>query len=437
VISIRKRLLLWLLSAVVLGALLGAAITYRNVERELESQFDYQLRQMALSLRDQGFVSPEEASAIAAEQMDFIVQIWSADGTRIYASRAPADFPPQAILGFSNVDAAGTTWRAFTVAARDRVIQVAQPIDIRRDLAVQAALRVVVPMIGIAPLLTAVIWWSVGMSLVPLGRIATEVKGRGADAFEPLAAQDAPVEVAPLIASINALLERLRKAFSAQRAFVADAAHELRSPLTALKLQLGLLRNAKTEESRKAAEDALAQRIERASRLVEQLLTLARNEPGATDVPHALLDVAEATRLGVSDSVPLAVDRKIELSLEAPVPVPVIGDAAALRILVRNLVNNAVLYTPSGGRAAVSLQSVGGATVLVVDDSGPGIPLEDRERVFDRFFRRHMDESDADTGSGLGLAIVKTIAENHRAVIVLGTSPLGGLQVRVQFPPAT
>jgi len=433
--SIRTRLLIWLLSAVFLGAIIGAGITYQNVLRELESQFDYQLRQMALSLRDQGVVSPEEAGAIADEQMDFLVQVRSSDGTRIYVSRPLGDFPQQAVMGFSNVDVAGTSWRVFSVAARDRVVQVAQPIEVRRELAAQAALRAVIPIFGIAPLLAAIIWWSVGISLVPLRRIATEVKERGVNSLEPLSDLDAPVEVAPLIDSINALLLRLETSFSAQRNFVADAAHELRSPLTALKLQLELLKNAQTEEARRIAQDALAERIERATRLVEQLLTLARNEPGATDVAHELLDAAEATRLGVSDVVPLAADRNIELSLDAAVPVPVIGDAAALRILVRNLVNNAVRYSPRGGRVDISLQFCAGSSVLFVDDAGPGIPVEDRERIFDRFVRRHVDDDGADAGSGLGLAIVKSIANSHRATVVLGDSPLGGLQVAVTFPP--
>jgi len=278
--SIRTRLLAWLLSAVVLGALLGAAVTYRNMLRELEAQFDYQLRQMALSLRDQGFIPPEDAAAIADEQMDFIVQIWTMDGVRIYASRAPAGFPPRAVLGFSEIDVAGTVWRVFSAAARDRVIQVGQPVEIRQRLAAQAALRSVVPVFAIAPLLGALIWWTVGVSLAPLRRVATEVKQRSANALEPLTDPGSPVEIAPLTGAINALLERLQASFSAQRAFVADAAHELRSPLTALQLQLGVLDRAADDATRRAAFDALSAGIDRASRLVEQLLTLARSEPG-------------------------------------------------------------------------------------------------------------------------------------------------------------
>lgn len=433
--SIRSRLLGWLLLVVACGALLGAAATYRGVLRELEGQFDYQLRQMALSLRDQGFVSDADAAAIADEQMDFVVQIWSDDGVRIYASHTPRGFPPQAVLGFSEIQAAGATWRVFCVSARDRVIQVGQPVEVRRTLAAQAALRSVLPVLGIAPLLAAVIWWTVGASLSPLGRVVADVRARDAAALEPLADAGAPAEVAPLVGAINALLARLRASFSAQRAFVADAAHELRSPLTALKLQLDLLSRADTAAARDQAHAALSDGVDRATRLVEQLLTLARNEPGASDAPRGPLDIAETARLAVADSVALAHQRGIDIGLEASGPLMVTGNAAALRILARNLVDNALRYTPVGGRVAVSLASGPAGVALLVDDSGPGIPVAERERVFDRFYRRQAGEdAPAEEGSGLGLAIVRAIAQQHGISVTLLDSPLGGLRVRVQFP---
>lgn len=433
--SIRARLLAWLLTAVVVGALCGAGLSYVKLRGELEAQFDYQLRQMALSLRDQGVVSPEDAAAMADEQFDFIVQIWSLDGVRIYASRAPAGFPLQAVLGFSRVSAAGSTWRVFTVAAGDRVIEVAQPIEVRRNLAARAALRSVLPMLAIAPLLAALVWWTVGASLAPLKRVAEEVKARDAGALEPLADAQAPTEIAPLVGAINSLLERVRASLAAQRAFVADAAHELRSPLTALKLQLGVLDRAAQAPERRAALEALGAGIDRAARLVEQLLTLARNEPGAPENARAPMDLAESVRLALADVVPLAHARGVEISLEAPAPVRINGDASALRVLARNLADNAVRYSPSGGRVQLVLQDSSDAVLLTVDDSGPGIPVEERERVFDRFFRRKSDgEAGAESGSGLGLAIVRAIAERHGASVRLLDSPLGGLQVLVRLP---
>jgi signal transduction histidine kinase len=436
--SIRARLLVSLLSVVALSAAVAAAITYSNVLRETESLFDYQLRQMALSLRDQGFIAPDEAAALANDDLDFVVQIWTADGTRIYASNPGLALPPRAVLGFAELKLGDGTWRIFSTATRDRVIQVAQPLAIRRELAAQAALRAVAPLLGLAPILAVAIGWSVGASLQPVRRLAAEVKRRNADALEPVAASDLPSEVSPLVESINALLARLRSAFDAQRALVSDAAHELRSPLTALKLQLQLLQRSADPAARDAAIGTLSAGIERATRLVSQLLTLARAEPGGPQGPLAPTDLAEAARQAVADVVPLADSKSVRLTMEAEEGCTVEGDASALQILVRNLVDNAVRYTPSGGRAELTVANQAGQIVLAVDDSGKGIPALDRERVFDRFYRRANNEEAGleDTGSGLGLAIVRSIAQRHAASVQMADSALGGLRVELRFAPA-
>jgi signal transduction histidine kinase len=438
--SLRARLLISLLSVVLASAIGGAAVTYYNVLSETESLFDYQLRQMALSLRDQGFIPPDEAAALANDDFDFVVQIWSVDGVRIYASHPGLILPPQAVLGFTEARLGDGTWRIFSTAARGRVIQVAQPLAVRRRLAVQAALRGAAPLLALIPILAVAIGGSVRLSLQPVRRVAAEVKQRDADALEPLAASGLPAEVSPLVESINALLARLRSAFDTQRAFVSDAAHELRSPLTALKLQLQLLQRSSDPASRERAIGALAAGIERATRLVAQLLTLARTEPGAPHGPLAPTDLAEAARQAVADVVPLADGKSTRLALESQGDCTVEGDAAALRILVRNLVDNAVRYTPRGGRVEVSVAQKAEQVTLVVDDSGPGIPEAERQRVFDRFYRRSAqgetgpeDAGTDDSGSGLGLAIVRGIAQRHGASIELLASPLGGLRTTVRF----
>jgi len=438
--SIRTRLLASLLSVVFLSAAVGAIITYANVLHETESLFDYQLRQMALSLRDQGFIAPDEAAALANDDFDFVVQIWTADGTRIYASHPGLALPTHAVLGFAEVRLGDGTWRVFSTAARDRVIQVAQPLAIRRQLAARAALRGVAPILALIPVLAAAIAWSVGASLRPVRRLTSEVKQRDADALEPVAASGLPAEVSPLVESINALLARLHKAFDAQRAFVSDAAHELRSPLTALKLQLRLLQRSSDPASRDQAIEDLDSGIERATRLVSQLLTLARAERGGLPEPLAPTDLVETARQAVADVVPLAEAKSIQLALQARSACIVQGDASALRILVRNLADNAVRYTPAGGRLELAVAEESGQIVLTVDDSGPGIPPEERERVFDRFYRRQVQKEDGpeedgggDTGSGLGLAIVRSLAQRHGAIVQMAESPLGGLRVIVRF----
>lgn len=428
--SIRTRLLVTLLAVVLASAAIGAVVTYRNVSDEAEALFDYQLRQMALSLRNQGFISEGEAAALADDQLDFVVQIWSLDGTQIYLSRPTLLLPARAVLGYSDVKVGDATWRLFTTVTRDRAIQVAQPLAVRSELAARAAVRGAVPMLVLAPLLALAVWWTVGVALQRLQRVAAEVKRRDADALDPVPETAVPGEVAPLLHAFNTLLERLRRASAAQRAFVADAAHELRSPLTALRLQLQLLRRASDGAEQDAALAALSGGIERTQHLVEQLLTLARSEPGAKSAPFASVDLSETTRLAVADVVPLAETKRTELELDAEEGLRVDGDASALRILVRNLVDNAVRYTPVGGHVLVKLRREGAGLVLTVDDSGPGIAPEERERVFDRFYRAAGRE---EGGSGLGLAIARGVAEQHGATIELSGSPLGGLSARVAF----
>ncbi|HWH82304.1 MAG TPA: histidine kinase dimerization/phospho-acceptor domain-containing protein, partial [Burkholderiaceae bacterium] len=279
--SIRARVLLALLGMLLTFALVTGAFTYRNVLAETEALFDYQLRQMALSLRDQGEIAPEQASTLADEQLDFVVQIWTADGRIIYPPRLRNDVPATAVLGLADVTVQGRTWRAFSVATRDRVIQVAQPLQTRQRLAAGAALRSVAPLAFIAPALALLVWWLAAQLLAPLQRLADGVRTRDEQSLQPLPSAGLPDEVAPLVSALNGLLQRLGDSIGAQRAFVADAAHELRSPLTALKLQMELLQRADDPAARAAAVAALGAGIERAARLVEQLLALARAEPGA------------------------------------------------------------------------------------------------------------------------------------------------------------
>lgn len=435
--SIRVRVLVALLGMLGVSALLMAGLTYRNVLAETESLFDYQLRQMALSLRDQGEIAPAQASTLADEQLDFVVQIWTEDGRILYPPRLRPDLPTRAVIGLADITVNGTTWRAFSVATRERVIQVAQPLQTRKRLAAGAALRSVTPLLLIAPALALLLWWLAARALAPLKRVADGVRARDAQSLQPLPTAGLPDEVAPLVAALNALLERLGASLGAQRAFVADAAHELRSPLTALKLQMQLLKRAADESTQAEATDALNAGIDRAARLVEQLLALARTEPGSPSAPAQPIDLAGLARQALSDTALFAESRGTVLTLVRPPPADgasvdrqVLGDPAALGMLVRNLVDNAVRYSPPGARVEVAAFIEAGAPLLQVDDSGPGIPESERERVFDRFYRHANGD---ENGSGLGLAIVRGVAARHGATVELAESPLGGLRVRVRF----
>ena len=432
--SLRARLFAFLLALAAISALAVGTATYLSVRAEADQLFDYHLEQMALSLRDHGRIDETERAVLENREFDYVVQIWSVDGVELYSSRAPdlpRILPPRAVLGFSEVDVAGAPWRVYSAATPTRVLQVGQPLAVRRRLAAAAAGRSVLPIVGAAPLVALGLWWLVGVSLAPLARVAEATRTRGAGSLEPLPVGGLPTEVEPLVASFNALLARLAAALEAQRAFVADAAHELRTPLTALKLQVGLLRDADDRPTREAALERLRAGVDRAARLVEQLLALARAEPGSA-VPHAPLDLAELVRQALGDLGAVIAQRGAEARLEAPASLPYSGDAQALRSLVRNLIDNATKYGGAAPRVKLSLSFDEGAPVLRVDDAGPGIPVAERERVFDRFHRR---ESSAGDGSGLGLAIVRAVAEQHGATVRLADSPLGGLRVELRFPP--
>lgn len=428
--SIRARLLLALLGMLALVALVMGAVTYRNVLAETESLFDYQLRQMALSLRDQGEVDPTQAQALANEQFDFVVQIWTLDGRSIYATRPHDELPSRALLGLADVLVQGAVWRTYSVATPGRVIQVAQPLATRQRLAADAALRSIAPLVVLVPLMALAAWWLASMTLSPLRRVVQEVKARDDRMLQPLADRGLPEEVSPLVGALNGLLARLGQTLETQRAFLSDAAHELRSPLTALKLQIESLRRASDDAARQQAVVSLADGIDRAARIVEQLLQLARSEPGAQAPAMVPLDLRELVRQAVADTAPYALSRGSRFELEAEAPVTVHGEKNALSALVRNLADNAVRYSPPGTQVVLRVLQEGGSPVLQVDDAGPGIPPEERERVFDRFYRR---AAGGEEGTGLGLAIVKSVAQRHGATVQLAGSPLGGLRVTVRF----
>jgi two-component system OmpR family sensor kinase len=307
---------------------------------------------------------------------------------------------------------------------------------VRERQAVELALRTLTPFVLLMPMLVIFIWFAVGHSLEPFKRLTALVESRKVTALDPLPAGNLPGEVQPLVGALNDLLGRLGAALERERGFMADAAHELRTPLTALHLQMGTLARATNEAERADAMEKLSAGVQRAIRLVEQLLSLARQEPRA-DVARRRLRFDDLAREVVAEMVPLADARKIDLGISASQPAFVLGDPEALRTLVRNLVDNAVRYTPVGGTVDVSVQdsdepgSSHGALLRIVD-TGPGIPADERQRVFDRFYR---PPGTAPPGSGLGMAIVKAIADAHGATIALNSGPgTQGLTVTVSFP---
>ena len=427
--SIRRKLLLALLSAQLLIGLAASGATWFAVHKEADDVFDYQLQQMALSLRDQ--TMQNQVEFFPGFDYDFIVQVWDPAGSLVYLSNQSIVLPQRG-NGFETVPVNGKDWRVFTLNQADKTIQVAAPASLRRDRAASMALRILIPIMAAIPLFALLIFLIVGEGLKPLGEIAAAIRGRAPTSLEPLPATKLPEEVRPMVSELNGLLERLRQAIETQKRFTADAAHELRSPLTALQLQTQLVERARSQGELRDALEQLKAGARRASRLVEQMLTMARLAPEASLQEPAALDLERLAASVVAEFGPLAEAKAIDLRLGRVEPARAIGQEQALHTLAGNLVDNAIRYTLPGGRVVVEIWSDEGGAVLDVKDTGPGIPAEERQRVFDRFYR--LPGSGVE-GSGLGLAIVKQIADAHGAKITLGeTEKDQGLKVTVRLP---
>jgi len=432
--SIRRHLLLVLMAAATAIVVLSAVVTYRIARQEVDGIFDYQLRQVALSVGERtsdipflpGIDTPDPA-------LDVVVQIWSREGVTLYFSHPHRVLPNWARMGYANVATSEGTWRVFALQLQGRTVQVAQPMSVRQHQALSAALRILIPSLLLLPALAVGIWMAVGRGLRPLEALATELSRRQPATLGQLTLPAPPSEIAPVVAALNDLLVRLDTASSAQRAFVADAAHELRTPLAALRLQAQLVERAPDDSARAKAVGEFKRGLDRMTRVVEQLLTLARQEPGAT-AAAVTVDLATLARDTIAGHVDMATAKSLDLGATSLDDLArITGDPTALTALLDALLDNAIRYTPAGGTVDVTVGIADGRSFLDVSDAGLGIPVEDRPHVFDRFYRGH---ATSEPGSGLGLAIVKAIADRHHADVTLSNSRLGGLAIRVVFPDA-
>ena len=421
--SLRRRLLVSVMAAILIGALFQGISAYRSALAQADTLFDYHLQQMANSLRGGPALPGLRLDNAAGDSEGYVIQIWSADGTHVFQS-SHVVLPPRAVLGFADVTQNGTRYRVYSVQTALQTIQIAQNMDDRLSRARALAARAVLPMALVAPLLMLVLWWIINRSLAPLERTRQQVAARAADDLTALPEDGLPDEVRPLVQEINLLFDRLH-----------NAAHELRSPLTALKLQAQSLARTTDPQAQQQAVTRLNQGVDRAIALMQQLLVLARQE-SAHPAQHAKqdIDLAALAAQVVRELQPQAQAADITVEQLAGATARVEGEADSLAILLRNLLENAIKYTPREGRVTVQIDMRAGQAVLSVADSGPGIPAEQREHMFERFVRGQAQQAG---GSGLGLSIARAIAMRHRAELTLDRSEkLGGLLAQVVFPAA-
>lgn len=419
--SISRWLLGWLSAVLLVSAVVAGLGIFQKAREEASELFDYELHTVALSLPSYvGTSSREDEGLPDFEGLSddrLFIEIWDAPGHSSYRSLEGIEltrFPP----GLRTIEQDGFEWRVFGMHKGKRFIQVAQPISVRDDLAMTLALRTVWPLVLFVPATLVIVLWVVRRGLRPLGDMSSALKARSFESLHPLALGNAlPVELGPLVNALNGLLERLNTASRSQRVFIADAAHELRSPLAALKLQI---QAAERDGSLSGDADTLARiegRLNRVIHLVQQLLALARED--AERSPR--FERFSLRRLGeriVSEYGVLAEAKGIDLGLECRQAhddkdnYAVLGEVNGIGVLLGNLVDNAIRYTPPGGTVDVVLSRTAQGIDLRVIDVGPGIPVAEREWVFDRFYRVMGTQQH---GSGLGLAIAARIAQRHDA----------------------
>jgi two-component system OmpR family sensor kinase len=426
--SIRRRLLAWLLPPLILAALAADAITYFKARAEMLDVLDELLAAAADAAAAAARGLPAQAPVEDARS----VLVWDERGELVHQAGG-AELPRAAEPGAATVTWQGEEWRVFLLRQDGRTIQAAEPLAPWRARSNAAALDIIMPFsVAAVPLFAVLIWLGVGRGLQPLTRLTADLGQRELGSLQPLAEAGLPSEVQPLARALNELLRRLEDALESERRFIADAAHGLRTPLTAVQLQLENLERATTAEERAAAIGQLKAGVPRAAALVQQLLTMARLAPAGPARRRSARVELEALVKGVLlDLHPLAERRRIDLGLAYAEAAAIDGDAEAVRIMAGNLVDNALRYTPEGGVVDVRLYRDGHECVFEVTDTGPGIPPLDRERVRRRFQRG----GSAVPGSGLGLAIVDEVAKQHGGLVELGEGEGGmGLRATVRLP---
>ena len=444
--SLQARILVLVLGLLGLVWASAAALTWWDARHELDELLDGHLAQAAalLVVQQAGEGEDDNHGGLDAPQLHryaprVAFQVFHEGLLVQRSSNAPLQpmRPGEVgrVSGFETVELQGAPWRVFatTGAERDVQVYVGEAIAARESI-LRALLRGTLAPLALAlPLLGLAAWWAVRQGLKPLRRLSQDLAGRRPDALEAVHLPQAPTEMQPLVDALNGLLGRIATLLDSERRFTADAAHELRTPLAAIRTQAQVALAETDDAARQHALAATLQGCDRAARLVEQLLLLARleAEPGSV---QPSVDLAMLARHVLAAAAPGAAARQQTLSLEADADLPVGGQEALLSALLRNLVDNALRYSPDGAQVQVRVQRDGSVIRLEVDDSGPGLSEADMNRLGQRFFRVLGNPA---PGSGLGWSIVRRIAAVQQAQVQVGRSAaLGGLHVAVTWPAA-
>jgi two-component system OmpR family sensor kinase len=431
-ISLRRRLLTWLLAMLVATAIVSGSYSYFLAYEDANELLDRQLRQISHAVSEQTPLSSAPKPRLSDEPEErFFVQVWDRNGAMVRKSEPGIDLPRHTVTGFTDVSVPGGDWRVYALVMPEHTVQVSQLHLTRREIASESALHALTPIFFLIPLCVFLVRGIVGQSTKTLQEVASAAGERDERNPLPLPVERIPVEVVPLVEAMNSLLDRMHRALDQQRRFDSDAAHAMRTPLTALRLQIENLRLGPARGDWLARLTQLDRAVQHASRVVDQLLQLSRQGAAAQWRLEAPVVLNDLLRDCITDLAPLADDKGIDLGIVRDDPARIRGIPAELGVLFDNLLDNALRYTPAGGMVDVAITATATMVTVEIIDTGPGIvpPLS---RVFEPFVRAVKSDSE---GSGLGLAIAKEIAERHGARIELeNRTDHAGLIARVIFP---
>ena len=416
--SLKNQLTLWSAALLTLVGLIAGGISYFLAQSGVGMFLDHQMFLVAASV-DEGSQLPAMQDKFLRESREereygFVIQVAS-NNEALRSSRPAFNLDMGRVGGYSDRLYQGERWRAYTIIYPDRTVQVSQSYAVRRAIASDAALFASLPIAGLLPLCWVLVAFGVGRILKPLADVTLAVTLRNARSLTPIATKGIPEEAAPLITEINSLLLRIHESIESQRHFVLDAAHELRTPLAALQLQVDNLTQSRSPEDMDLRIAELRLGMQRASHIVGQLLKMARYEVQG-EVIRTQMDLGELVKSCISELIPVAEKSRIDLGMVRDDNATILACADDLRILFVNLLDNAIRYTHQGGKVDVSIEVDEMKASVSVIDNGPGIPDHFLSRVFDRFFRVGNHKAE---GSGIGLAIVNAIARRECAQIRL------------------
>ncbi|MBJ2261867.1 MULTISPECIES: ATP-binding protein [Pseudomonas] len=450
--SIRQRTLTLILGLLFLGLLIMTAVNLHDSNHEIDEVYDAQLAQnarllqgvmrMPMASKEQAelYQAFNQALGLAVPKVDghpyeskIAFQVWNSDGTLlVHTASAPAFTSPPSKAGFSAItDVNNRAWRAFVLedAQYNLKIWVGERDDVRDDLVNRIVRHTVLPNLIGCVLLAAVIWLAIGWGLKPLVNMAQTLRARHPGSLEPLHLNPLPTELEPMQAALNRVLAQIQEVMGRERRFIADAAHEMRTPLAVLKVHAENLKDAASEDDRRASLEHLMAGVDRTTRLVNQLLTMARIEPRTSALEAPKTDLVATVRDSLVQMTPWLLSKELELVFD---PVEEVGlvkvDTGIIQIALNNLVSNAANFSPPGGLITVGLAKHHDHYELSVEDQGPGIDEAERDRLFERFYSRGNDH-----GAGLGLTIVQSIANRLGGQVRLENRPSGGLRATFEF----